>query len=261
MKTIVFILTLSILLSFAVCTPVNAENLMWRVAPILKYDEITFLRSYPLADRDDVFIAYTHDSMFFIDEITGDIVEETGPTGGFRYPYSYGFYPDTGAFFYSQEYSYWPEENDVVIQKSQNAVISVHELVITVENGYDYYEIKEGEKYAIYYNGKFVSDFIYDVVIGGNHIALVNQNDKYALADNTGSLITGFIYDDVAEIAKGYIAVKRGNAWGFVDSAGKEVIPYIFADAVNIDADTAFVKHNGKYGILDIGKTAENFSP
>ena len=80
------------------------------------------------------------------------------------------------------------------------------------------------------------------------------QNGKYAFADNTGNLTTEFIYDDVASIAKGYIAVKKGNAWGFVDVFGNEVIPYIFSDAV-----TAFVKHNGRYGILDVKKTADAF--
>jgi len=68
-------------------------------------------------------------------------------------------------------------------------------------------------------------------------------------------LLTDFVFDDVAEVAKGYIAVRTGDNWGFVDASGREVIPFVFANALNIDTETAFVNYNGKYGILDVQRT------
>ena len=253
-KMLSVIVALSTLFSFAACSPVDAANLIWKVNPTLEYDDIQFFHAFG-------FIAYAGERMYVIDGKTGGIISETFPTGGFRVPFIYGFYSDTGTFFYNVEYSYDPEKTDVVAQASQNTAVAVYELERFVGDGISqpagshYYEYKDGSKFAIYYNGKFVSDFVYDLVVGGNSIAFVMQNDKYAFADGAGKLITEFIYDDVASIAKGYVAVKKGSAWGFVDASGKEMIAHIFAEAVNIDADTAFVKYNGKYGILDVKKT------
>jgi len=231
--------------------PVNTDNdesLVWIIAPSLAYDNIRFF--YNLG-----FIAYdNNNAMFVIDEKTGDIIAETGPSGGFYVPYSYGYHSDSDTFFYSLEYEYIPESTKTVVLESLDTIISVHEL----EMSYDHYEYKEDSKYAIFYNGEFVSGFIYDEVIGGNSMALVMNGGKYAFAGADGNLLTNFIFDDIAVIAKGYIAVKVGDYWGFVEASGKEVIPFIFEDAVNIDECAAFVKYNGMYGILDVSVTAKN---
>ena len=268
MRKISVVLSTLVVLLATLAVQAAAAPIIWKVDPVLEYDDIQFFHSiYDWEDNaGSNFIGYTSDRMFFIDEKTGGVLQETYPTGGFRDPFSYGFYPETDEFFYNEEYEFEPEEKDLVMRKSQNTAICVYEVERVFSDypdpdypDYFWYESKgEGmPKCAIYFNGGFVSDFVYDDVIGGNSIAFVRQNDKYAFADSAGNLITEFVYDDVAEIAKGYVAVKKGSAWGFADASGKEVIPFIFEDAVNIDADTAFVKHNGKYGILDVKKTAD----
>lgn len=224
------------------------SELVWTVAPTLEYDSMLFHPDYG-------FLAATpNNEEFVIDEKTGETLREFIATGGLRTPFEYGYYPKTGAFFYFEEYEQNPEKTDVVIRESQNTALAVYEVEWYGE--YKIFDAKEGGKYAIFCNGEFVSDFVYDLVIGGDSTAFVKQNDKYALADGSGNLVTEFIFDDVALTTKGYIAVKKGSAWGFVDASGKEMIPFIFDHALNIDADTAFVKYNGKYGVLDVKKTA-----
>ena len=51
--------------------------LVWTVEPTLEYDEIKFFHAFG-------FIGYTDVRMFYLDGKTGDVLEETGPEGGFR---------------------------------------------------------------------------------------------------------------------------------------------------------------------------------
>jgi len=44
--------------------------------------------------------------------------------------------------------------------------------------------------------------------------------------------------------------------WGILDTNGSISVPFVFDAILLIDEETAFAKYNGKYGILDIEKTA-----
>jgi hypothetical protein len=234
---------------FAAGPVTGGDALVWVIKPTLKYEDVSY---YP----EWAFIGYTSDSMFILDEKTGNAKQEIEPTGGFGNPYSYGYHSATKTFCYNEEYEYTPVKNKTVIEKSKKMVLSIHEL--TLDN--KVYEWKEDSKSAIYHNGRFVSDFTYDRVVGGNSIAFVEQNGTWALADNSGKLLTGFDFDDVSVVAQQYAAVKKGETWGFLDLTGKEAIPFMFEGATTIDKTTAFVKYNGYYGILDVLKTALNMS-
>jgi len=221
----------------------ETPGMAWVIEPTLEYDNIRF---FPALG----YIGYTIDyRLFFLDEESGEAISETHPTGGFRLPYSYGYHADTMTFHYDVEYEYRPEEDEILLAKSKDAVLSIYELE---PSAWNVYEFKADSKYAIYYDGRFASEFIYDHIIGGNNIAFVRQSDKYAFADANGNLLTDFEFDSVSQIAGTYIAVQKGTSWGFVDLAGNEVIPFIFEDAMNIDEKMAFVKYDGKYGILDV---------
>jgi len=222
-----------------------SETIVWAVKPELPYDSIRYFPFRRIGLWREGFIGYIEAELFIIDEKTGDITEKTRATGGYGTLYAYHYDVKSDEFYYSYNYESYHEEKSTVVQESMNTIVCV--------SGVD-------KKYAIYCNGKFVSGFIYDDVIGGNSIAFVKKNNKYALADTDGKVLTDFIFDNVAYIAKRYIAVCKGEKWGFVDSAGNEVIPFIFDDALNIDADTAFVKFDGKYGILDVNETASRYN-
>ena len=226
-------------------SPSGEGSLIWNIEPTLYYDMISYYPNFG-------FIAYTSDyKMYYLDEKTAEVIEETYPTGGFRDPYTYGYDAASETFLYNEEYEYIPEKSQTVIEKSKDKVISVYELAINQGN----YEWKDDGKCAVYYNGRFITDFEYDWVIGGNNVALVSLNGLYAIVGNDGNQITDFIFDNVSENAPGYIAVEVDGNWGFVDINGNEVIQFIFEDAENIDEDTAFVKYNGKYGILNVKET------
>ena len=81
-------------------------------------------------------------------------------------------------------------------------------------------------KYALMYNGVFITDFLFDKFNEGGGVAGRSRN---------------------AIIAMGM----EGN-WGLIDRNGNIALPFVFEHIVVIDNDTAFAKYNGRYGILDL---------
>jgi len=226
---------------------------IWKLDPTLEYDTISFFHNI------FGFVGYTVDyQMYVLDGQTGQVIGDAYATGGFGDPYYYGYYAETDTFLYNIEYAYHPAAKEDVVLSSQNKAICVVEIVKYIGDGYEYYDGKQDGKCAVYINGDFVSDYVYDYVIGGNSVAFVMQNGKFAFADMDGKLLTEFIFDDVGVIADGFIAAGIDDKWFFVDKHGNAVIPYGFEHIVNIDGSTAFVKYNGRYGILDVQKTLAN---
>ena len=64
-------------------------------------------------------------------------------------------------------------------------------------------------------------------------------------------------YDDVKYFEDGYAPVKKGDKWGFIDENGNEVSDFIFDEASPLYNGRSYVKINGKFGILDVGKTLQ----
>ena len=56
--------------------------------------------------------------------------------------------------------------------------------------------------------------------------------------------------------ARDRLAVSLDGNWGVAEIRGDNLIPFIFEDLVFIDDNTAFAKYGGKYGILDLTRTA-----
>ena len=98
-----------------------------------------------------------------------------------------------------------------------------------IEYNNDFYDKPEiGDKYALVYGTKFVTDYIYD--------------------EHKTSI---FYHHMIHE----FINVQSNGKWGVSDSAGNAAIPFIFDDFAFINDDFAFAKYNGKYGILDVKNT------
>ena len=243
-------------------------GLVWAVAPTLAYDRIVYI---DVRDEEPEFVAYVDPGgypMLVLDVKTGEPVRETGGRGvAFRY--QYGYNAETDMFFIFDDQGYFSIDKDVVIQESMDTTNSVHEIyeiydakeyayegVVYTRMDWDDVDAGFNDGKAVYGNGRFVSDFIYDDVIGGNSIAFVGSGGKYAFADIEGVLLTDFVYDEVASVAKKYVAVRKGEAWGFVDMDGREALPFSFEHVENIDENTAFAKYRGLYGILDVAASA-----
>lgn len=105
--------------------------------------------------------------------------------------------------------------------------------------------------YAFDYTGKLIFEIPYqiyetDLPMLENNRAIVCDNfdyeygieEKYALIDETGKLITDFIYEHVGEqwLDGKYIAAKRNGKYGFIEKDGNVIIDYQF-DWVNVDTD------------------------
>ena len=57
----------------------------------------------------------------------------------------------------------------------------------------------------------------------------VEKDGKFALADDTGFLLTDYIYDFIQpDLAEPPFSVKRDGHKGFIDSAGNEVVPAVY---------------------------------
>jgi hypothetical protein len=211
------------------------------------------------------YIGYMEDSTYRLDPATGEVLGQMLlPAGGFsefRTPYRYYYDPDGDSFYYDGQYDFLPEDTAVVNEHSRHMALAVHRLMPAREGFGSPFEVADG--CAIYHNGRFVSDFVYGMVIGGNaDVAFVNAeiHGKFAMSDTDGALLTGFVYDEAHAVATQNAAVCKDGFWGMIDLDGNELIPFIFHDIENIGNNTAFVKYNGKYGILDTLKTAQNLS-
>ena len=218
------------------------QDLVWEIAPQLEYEEIRFFHEFG-------FIGYNNAGMdmWILDRETGEKRTRVDPEDGFRVPYLYIYSGESGDFFYNEDHGFHPEPAKRVRQLSQDKVISVYLLAqgqadeVGEEKLRDFWA-KDAAGFAIYFNGTFATDFIFDEVIGGNSVAIVKQGQRYALAGGDGELRTDFIFDEVFPVVKKYAAVKEQGVWGFTDSFGQEVIPFAFEDALIIDEDRAFVK-------------------
>ena len=87
---------------------------------------------------------------------------------------------------------------------------------------------------ALFYNGSFISDFVF-------------------------GWQSGF---DWGQGTIGNLAVVRHadtELWGFIDSQGNEALPFIFENIAH-NGETVFARIDGHYGILDLPATLANFA-
>ena len=257
-------MVVAVLPVFPAQTEASAGSLVWAVQPEMDFESIQYAPGYSptgyIATRQDYY-------MFYVDGKTGAITGEHSATGGLRSPYQYGYYAAEDAFFYNHEYEYILESRATLDAASQGRTLSVWEVEKHGDQAYTYYEYVEGTKYAVYANGRFVSGFDYDYVVGGNAVAFVNMGGewgyggKYAIVGLDGAFLTDYLYDGVSALYFGFAAVRIGDTWGFVEASGETLLAPQFEDAVVIDSETAFVKQNGKFGILNVRASAAAQAP
>lgn len=101
-----------------------------------------------------------------------------------------------------------------------------------------------------------------------NGLAAIKKDGKWAYIDETGKMLTDFVYSDtkvpnhlhdeaaVYLISEGFIPVCRDGKWGYIDRNGKELTDFIYEKTTPVCGSRAWVKSNGKWGILDLSKVA-----
>ena len=79
-----------------------------------------------------------------------------------------------------------------------------------------------------------------------------NEKGLYALIDNNGNNLTGYIYDVIlGGMEEGFFEVKRDGKHGHIDICGNEVIPCIYEDGAFFSEGIAPEKLNNKWGCID----------
>ncbi len=107
-------------------------------------------------------------------------------------------------------------------------------------------------------SGHELCPFIYDdILIFDKGIGGVSLNNKWALMNIDGVLLTAMKYEQVGDILLGTVVedrirVSQNGKWGFLDKNGKEVIPLIYDEACSFMEELSLVKKSGKCGFIDI---------
>ncbi len=86
---------------------------------------------------------------------------------------------------------------------------------------------REGKKYGFSINNK-QEPAIYDFIQSANDGFIVKKENQYAIADNTGTLVSPFAYDSVATnystLPGSFLLIKKGR-YGIADKNGKLILP------------------------------------
>ena len=76
--------------------------------------------------------------------------------------------------------------------------------------------------------------------------------EKYGLADTTGTILIKPIYENLTYFSKNGLAVaKRNGKYGYINNKGDIIIDFKYEDARGFKYDLAPVKINGKWGFID----------
>jgi len=214
---------------------IDNNGITWIVEPTLEYDSVYFCR----------LCGYTANSFTYIlDKTTGEIDRYHDGHGG---PHSLEWIYDSENEMFGFYRSGWDEEVEIYKINQFFEYFSIYADTLKFVRQVNYSDIiidrdewwgksyKLGEKYenskfAISYDNKLLTEFIYDK------------------PDNLTNVL----------IYRNAIPVSKNDKWGFIDTKGNIIIPLIFDHVASSDGETAFVKLNGKYGIIDVRLSAGN---
>ena len=149
-------------------------------------------------------------------------------------PNEFKIFTESGFAAYLDEIYWWDTPGSMINHLREFRKVDSSK-VVQKESYYDEWEEKYyyeydmsgayiGDKFAIAYGTKFLTDFIYD-------------HDNNA---RTNSPTADFI------------ATKSGGKWGVIDKTGNIAVPFILDDIIFSSNDSAFALYEGKYGILEI---------
>lgn len=194
-------------------------GLVWLVQPTLEYDHV-------------VYCAYC--DFFAVDDHSGSPLDrETGEPSGEDPFWGHGGH---GGLAYDPERDVfgWLDLGETVLlssdeflaQYSTTGLQAVVQVDSSMREGFEGVEWLAPEafmdRYAVMYNGVFVTDFLFD--------------DRDLMSAHAGN---------------DAISMGKEGRWGLIDRQGNMVIPFIFEHIVH-DNNVAFARYDGKYGILDI---------
>ena len=242
-----FLLVFALILIFAIMpissTAASDSGLVWLIKPEFEYGSINYckhcdifkdksvsemrklIKEYYYEDYNIVFLAEGHgygtEEYFYDEEKNIIAVYSHNESGGGVDYYSFDeFVKNNGEY---------RDENWLIPVRKANSEKMIKEE--HDDGGWiEFDENYVGDKYALFYDGKFITGFIYE---------------DYEPA--------GYRYHP-----NDFIDLKLNGKWGIVDKTGKAAIQFMFDDIEFINDNIAFARYKGKYGILDFQKTIAN---
>lgn len=233
---ILIILLLVLCLSISACSQEESSiadhhELVWIVQPMLEYDYIfhcVYCDFFALGDHGGKLI----------DRETGKLMDKDNTAGGHGGWGIVSYDPKQNliGIVDAKEVEMFPfdefiEKHSYFFRRAYP--VAVEQVNALIQEGYNedgWYVVEHSGKYAVMYNGIFVTDFLFDAPCN-----LAARN-----------------------VANGIIAMSRDGSWGIIDRNGDVALPFIFEHIIFIDDNTAFAKYKGRYGILDVRNTMVN---
>ena len=119
---------------------------------------------------------------------------------------------------------------------------------------------KDGQKWALIDDtGALITDFVYDEVVADEKdvvcrtdAIVVRKDDQYFLVDHSGNRISETYDTGCAFYDDSYAAFSRGRDWFFVDQTGRVGITGHFQDARSFSSGMAAVKSGGQWGYMSM---------
>jgi hypothetical protein len=216
------------------------EGITWLVEPVFDYGHIWYCNN---CDKFSETGEYR-----FIDEKTGEITDEFhGPHCGSSFVWIYDPQKNLLGSYHSgvdtgRVVLYPKAEFTKKFPEAINHIMIVHEvdssMVVSIDYNLGQEELdrlpKEAflGKSAVAYNGEFVTGF-----------------DFYVQTH-----VDGFLDSGHDRRVSDFVSLEKDGKYGIIDKNGETAIPFILDEIFLINNETAFAKHDGKYGIIKIGK-------
>lgn len=127
-------------------------------------------------------------------------------------------------------------------------------------------------KYGLYVNGVNLTGMIYtNAGFYSDGLIAFESNGKWGYLDSTGRTVIPFEYDAVwgynalggkdtaYESFDGCITVTKDKKFGVISNEGEILVPFRFESATPVVGGKAFVKKDGKWGVVKVYDTSDNY--
>lgn len=203
---------------------------------------------------------------YFLDESTGELAPAMGMGGAFDlsgcYYYCGKLRNVNEAYDYMGNYGYTFTEPE--------GAIPVRKSDVEYTDADDYYTEWLTGPYAVYSDGKLVTDFIYEECGSQmSGILAAKKDGKWGYLDGEGNEVLPFEYDEswhsyddydsrsyCYSASEGYVPLVKDGVWEMRDANGDIVIPEgIFEEIRPVYHGKCWVKQDGKWGVIELGRS------
>lgn len=164
-----------------------------------------------------------------------------------KYDYVWDFNEDIGAGRINEKNGCFDKQGNIIIDFKYDGLYGFSDGLA--------YALLDGKIGFVDKNENIIIPFDFDAGIIGefnNGLTFVCKNNKYALINKEGLLLTDFKYDQIFIDDSDAILFNINNKMGWMNKNGKEVMPAKYSYIAPFKEDKTFVNWNGKYAYFNI---------